>query len=345
MVNWSPVAGMIKNDPKYSSVGTPKRLRSSSSMMFSTMLVALLMIIVVGMATPGLEKSAQGQPSIGDPAGSGRRLSPPTNYLEGYREDGYPAISRASQELIMAFNARGIVGEVLVHATDVVVPGQPLIRLQDDYQSWNVEVQRIAAEDTTQIEQAERRLALAEYDLSSLEEAAAKDAASPRELIHARSDLAAIKLELRAAKAAHLQAEAAYKRDQARLDNMTLRSTIAGEIVRVDVEEGEVVEEMQAILRLVNVNPLWLDVAVPIQLGLRLQAGMTAVVSWRDVQHGVPVEGTVKYVLPVADAASNSIVVRVEVQNDEELPSGLHALLKFPEMEDAWLRDAAAQDR
>jgi len=260
--------------------------------------------------------------------------------LSGYRESGYPAISHASKEIVMAFTMRGVVEKILVHETDPVVPGQPLIRLKDGVQNWVVEIQRIAAEDTTPQENAERRLALAKYDVDSLEDAARRDAVSPRELVRARSDFAGAELDVRAADSAHEQAVATYRREKARLDDMTLLSSIEGFVVSVSVDEGEAVDEMQSVVQLVNVDPLWMDIAVPVQLGLRLKPGMSAVVHWRDLAQDVPTDAMVKFVLPVADPASNSIVVRIEIQNPQKIPSGLHGRVKFPEAEEAWLRSA-----
>lgn len=262
------------------------------------------------------------------------------NPLSRYREGGYPAISRASKEIVMAFTVRGVVEEILVHETDPVVPGQPLIRLKDAVQYWVVESQRIAAEDTTPQENAARRLALAKYDVDSLEDAARRDAVSPRELVRARSDFSGAELDVRAADSAHEQSVATYKREKARLEDMTLLSSIEGFVVSVSVDEGEAVDEMQSVIQLVNVDPLWMDIAVPVQLGFRLKPGMSAVVHWRDLAQDVPTDATVKFVLPVADPASNSIVVHIEMQNPQKIPSGLHGRVKFPEAEEAWLRSA-----
>jgi len=307
----------------------------------SVLMVALCCIVMgVVVLVPGLGNTT-GTANAQDGLSGERRpfeMDEPLSALEGYRRAGYPSFSRASKQIAMAFTVRGTIDKILVHETDRVEAGQVLMTLKNDLQNWTVEGQRILAEDMTQLENAKNQLEVTKYDLESLE--AVEDSASPREIVHAKADYATAEINIRASESNHMQAKAAYEREKARLNEMTMRSPIAGEVVRIDLEEGEVVEELKPIIQLVNVDTLWMDVAVPIQLGLRLKKGMSAIVHWRDVARDKPIDAKVKYVLPVADAMSNQIVARIEIANTAHLPAGLHALVQFPEAEEAWLKGA-----
>jgi len=309
-------------------------VRSSTGLLTFTTIAVSIVVIVFGMNDlSGIARAQDGRSST---TNRPFEMDEPMSALEGYRQSGYPAFSRANKEIALSFTVRGNIDKILIHETDRVEPGQVLMTLNSNYQTWTVEGQRILAEDTTQLESAKKQLELTKYDLESLE--AVEDSASPREVVHAKADYASAEINVRAAESNHEQAEAAYKREKARLDDMTLRSPISGEVVRIDLHEGETVEELKPVVQLVNVDTLWMDVAVPIQLGLRLKKGMSAIVHWRDVERDRPVDATVKFVLPVADAMSNQIVARIELDNPKHLPAGLHALVQFPEAEDAWLK-------
>ncbi len=91
------------------------------------------------------------------------------------------------------------------------------------------------------------------------------------------------------------------------------------------VEAGQGVRESDPVLRLVDIQKLWLEPYAPTQETLRLglKAGTKAWVlvarcrtsrcTWR---------GKVLYVSPVADSVSQSRRVRVEIENTEGGPRG-----------------------
>ncbi len=252
----------------------------------------------------------------------------------GYRKEGYPAVSMPSKTITMGFQETGIVEEVLVTESDVVEPGMVMMRLDDEIQRWTLKAQRIQSDDMTEIESAKRQLALAEYDFDLLTQADERNSVAPRELERAKAELALSKINVRAAEIAHEQANAIYQREGARLKGMAITSRINGIVAQIDTAEGESVESSQPVIHIVSIDPLWMDVAVPIGLGLHLESGMSAIVKWRDVDGDVPVDAKIRYVSAVADAASNSIIVRLEMGNPDQLPAGLHAYARFPEAEE-----------
>ncbi len=306
---------------------------TARSKRWSLLIMAMAYVGVIAVVATGHESQD-----------SNRWANPNTTLeMQGYRAGGYPAFSRADKELVMGFTVRGIVAEVLVEETEVVEPGTPLIRLKDDLQYWTTEAHRIAAEDMTGIDDAVRGFELAEYDLKSMEAAAARDAASPREVVHTRSGFARAETAVRAAELSHQQAVAQYNREKARLEEMTIKSPIDGVVVRIQVDPGEVVEDLTPVVQIASLDPLRMEVAVPIQLGLKLKANMDAVVRWRDLNPNQPVDAKIKFVVPVADAASNQMIVRVEIDNPEKIPAGLHGYVSFPEAEEIWRREVERQ--
>jgi multidrug efflux pump subunit AcrA (membrane-fusion protein) len=83
------------------------------------------------------------------------------------------------------------------------------------------------------------------------------------------------------------------------------------------------------VLRLVNVDPLWIDTPVPLDIGRRLTAGCKALVQLPD--QAAPAEGKVIHVSRVADPASETLEVRVELPNPSTRLAGEHVTVTFPE--------------
>jgi RND family efflux transporter MFP subunit len=318
------------------SAGRSRRLIRSR---VQAVVVGMAFLIATAAALPGLESSTSADQSTR--AGRSTRGNLSTPPYVGYREEGYPAISTPNTSLSMAFVTPGIVDEIAVEENDRVEPGDLLVRLDDSVQRATVEAQKLIMDDDSELKAAQRRHELSQFELTKILEAADKGSKSPREVERATVEEALRAIEVDAAELNREQARIVYKREKARMDQMTLHSTISGVVVRIETDEGEAIDSHQAALHLVSIDPLWMDLAVPVALGLRLKKGDIGVVQWRDVNTPAPYEGRVLFVSPVADAASNSIVCRVEVDNPgpDPLPAGLHAFVSFPEIDEVLMSE------
>ncbi len=248
---------------------------------------------------------------------------------ESRPDRGYPAVSQPSTMIAMSFVVSGVISEVNVREGDVIAVGDVLMRLNDAVQRHTVEAQRLAAMDTTAIESSQRQLDLATYDLEAVLEAQSKRATAPREVERARAEKALREINVRAAELELDRTSAVYRREQARLEDMTMLSSIDGVVLQVGGDVGQAVDALEPSIQVARIDPLYMDVAVPIDVGLELSAGDEAAITWRDIETDKARHGRVMHVLPVADSASNSIVVRVEIPNPEALAAGLHAYVRF----------------
>ena len=109
----------------------------------------------------------------------------------------------------------------------------------------------------------------------------------------------------------------------------TLKSPISGIVVERLAEVGEFVSDDE-ILRIAQLDPLHIEVVLPIEQLNSVAEGMQAT-----VYPGQPVGGeylaTVLTVDQVLDAASGTFGVRLELPNpDSKLPAGLRCMVKFP---------------
>lgn len=195
----------------------------------------------------------------------------------------------------------GVLASVLVGRGDIVRKGAPLARLDTRAEIAAVELSRARADF------AKRRVArneeLYQDDLVSGQE---------RDELITESLLADLELEERLVQ----------------LEIRTIRSPVDGIIVERIRSAGEYVQETE-ILTLAQINPLFVEVVVPVEYLGRIQRGMEATVTLQS-----PVSSThtakVEVVDRVVDAASGTFGVRLHIPNKQlNIPAGLRCDVEF----------------
>ena len=246
---------------------------------------------------------------------------------------GVRAVTRPSADIMLSFVQPGRIAAVAFQAGDAVKAGQVLIRQDDAAEQVLLAQLKAQSENTTQIRASEASLAQKRVDLAKLEKAAVQNAATQLEVEHARLDVTIAELSLELARFEHEQAGRKYDEQRAHVDRMQLRSPIDGRIEQIDVEVGESVNALADAARVVQTDPLWIDAPVPLATAIELRAGQIASV-WFLGSGPEPeaVEGRVIFVGAVADAASGTLRVRIEVSNPDRRPAGEHVLVAFQEL-------------
>ncbi len=244
------------------------------------------------------------------------------------RAEGHHAITRPSSAPVMSFPLTGKVAKVLVDQGDPVKKGQPLIQLDDSVEALELQALQEQAEQKIRVEAAEKSLDQKRVELEKKEWAYKRKAATELEVKQARLDVDIAELSLQLSKFQRTQDRLKYLQAKARLDRMTLRSEVDGLVENVLVEPGEVVTHETKAIRVVQIDPLWLDVPVPMAQASRLQAGAVARVIFSVGQTGR--DGKVLHVAAVADAASRTRTVRVELPNPDGRAAGEHVTVTFP---------------
>ncbi|MDH7599997.1 MAG: efflux RND transporter periplasmic adaptor subunit [Sedimentisphaerales bacterium] len=230
------------------------------------------------------------------------------------------AITKPSADVVLAFVQPGCVAEIACKEGDLVKPGQLLVRLDDSVEKAQYAQILAQTEDTTQIKASQASLEQRKVDLQRIEAAAQRKAATDLEVEHARLDVRIAELSLELAQFEHRQALLKLQEAQARLDRMRLLSPIEGRIEEVFVEKGEAVNALDKVIRVVDIDPLWIDASVPVPEAVGLSAGSRVTVEFPDPQAMIAT-GKVIFVAKVADAASLTMRVRIEVPN----PTGRQA--------------------
>jgi len=158
---------------------------------------------------------------------------------------------------------------------------------------------------------------------------AASNVASNEELQEAKLDVELAEIKVKQAQQEQKQKALQADRQGIKVDLMKLLSPIDGIVEKLDLGEGEVVDPDKPSCTVVQNDPLWVEVHLP-----SLQARKLTLGDSLPVQHEGEKDwqsGKVIYLAPVADAASGTRMVRLELPNPASRPSGLQVTVKLPE--------------
>ena len=239
------------------------------------------------------------------------------------------AITNPSADIMLSFVQPGCIAKVYFKEGDSVKAAQVLVQQDDAVEQIQLAQLEAASEDTTQIQASEASLAQKRVDLKKLEKAAAQNAATELEVEHAKLNVKMAELSLQLAEFEHEQAKRKYNEVKVQIEKMSLKSPIDGRIENIHVETGESINALADVVRVVRIAPLWIDVHVPLVKATALSYGKTARVSFPN-PNSMSIEGRIIYIAAVADAASSTLRVRIEIPNKSNRPAGEHVEIIFP---------------
>ncbi|HUO10551.1 MAG TPA: efflux RND transporter periplasmic adaptor subunit [Phycisphaerae bacterium] len=238
--------------------------------------------------------------------------------------DGIPAITKPSQDVILSFVRPGRVVEILVKEGEHVEKGQLLARQDDSEESKALALYKSKAEDMTQIDAQKFIEQQSAKDAENLKKSGA---GSQYEKDHAvlqdKVDAAKIKI----AESQHEQDVDQYEQNLAIVEKTKLYAPISGLVEELLVHQGESVDtQNMKVMRLVNIDPMWVEVPVPFSQAQELKDGDVAQIR---LSNRAILAGKVIHVASVAESASDTLLVRVEVANPEHRKLGERVNVSF----------------
>ena len=245
---------------------------------------------------------------------------------------GVRAITNPSADITLSYVQPGCIAKVYFKEGERIKAGQVLVQQDDAVEQIQLAQLEAASEDITQIQASEASLAQKRLDLKKLEKAAALNAATELEVEHAKLNAKIAELSLQLAKFEHEQAKRKYNEVKVQVEKMRLKSPIGGRIEKIHVETGESINALDDVVRVVQIDPLWIDVPVPLVKATILSSGKTAKVMFPNPNRA-SLEGKIIFVAAVADAASGTLRVRIEVPNKSNRPAGEHVEVIFPALQ------------
>jgi RND family efflux transporter MFP subunit len=242
------------------------------------------------------------------------------------------AVTKPSADIELSFVRPGKIGEVLVKEGEAVKGGQLLARLDDKVEQIQLIQLKAKAANRTKIEAAEAELLQKKEDLKKLEEARKKGAATDWEVEHARLNVDIGLHSVQFAKFEHEQDRLKYEENMAEVERMRLVSPINGLVEDVTIEVGQSAQPLKTVIRVVDIDPLRVDVLAPIALAERLQPNQTAYVSFPSgskqagSQKG---QGHITFISAFSRAGSDTLRVRLEIPNRALRPAGERVGVSF----------------
>ncbi len=252
-------------------------------------------------------------------------------------DEGFEGISRPSDDRALAFTRPGMIAKVFIEDGDYVEANQALIELDNEAELVQLDQLKAEAEDTIRIQAANAKLALSKVKLQRVQNLFDSGAATDLELREAQLELKMQELSLDVVNLEHLQNERKFQEAKIILNRMRLVSPIAGRVEGLAVREGEAAEALGKIIRVVVIDPLWIQVWVPICDARELTEGGPARVTFCDADgERETVDGKIKFVRSVAQyTVISKLEVRVEVPNPSRRPAGEKVIVTFPPPERA----------
>lgn len=236
------------------------------------------------------------------------------------------AVSKPSADVTLSFVRGGRVVEVAVREGDTVKEGQFLARQDDEAEQIQLAQLRALAVDNTRIHMAEADLAQKRVDLKRFEDAQTKGAATEWETEHARLGVVTAELQVSLSRLENEQNRMKHEELKSQVDRMRLWTPLDGRVEEVAIEPGEAAQPLAPVIRVVRTDPLWIDVPVPLPQARGLHPNGPARVTFPGRRQGA---GRIVHVSAVADAASETLRVRVEVKNPSRRPAGEHVTVSF----------------
>ena len=238
------------------------------------------------------------------------------------------AVTAPSKDLVLAFTLPGRIESVLVREGQDVTAGQLLVQLDRSVEQKQLELLKANADNDTPLKVAQLEHSRKEALFEQVRKAYDANAAPERELEDAKLEVQTAELKLKQVHFERRQAERRHEEAALILQRMQLRSPIDGEVERIVRRAGEAVTAQDPLLRVVRTDPLWIDVPAPLARARAVADGQTALVRFGD--EDAPVRAKVIRVSHVADAASETLEIRLELPNPTGRPAGEQVTVRFP---------------
>ena len=236
---------------------------------------------------------------------------------------------KAAQTTQVSSQMMGNIVEIRTHEGDRVQSGQVLAVIDDAQPRSGVDQATAAlAAAEKEVSAADSDLALAQATLTRYQQLYEKKSVSPQEFdeIKARYQSAEARRDM--ARAGQAQANAALAQARTSLGYTRIRAPFAGAVTERKADAGTLASPGMPIFTIEDTRSYRLETQVD-ESDIRLvHVGQAAPVTI-DALGNIPLSGKVVQIVPAADPASRSFLVKVELPSDARLRSGLFGRAHF----------------
>ncbi len=220
----------------------------------------------------------------------------------------------------------GVVRHVHVGRGDTVSSGDVLVELDDSAIAVEIAVAERRATDETQLSGVAQRVEVLEAQLGRMRDLTERALVRQNDLDRLEDQLLALYQERDRLIAVKDLAALDLERVKAQLAQRILRAPTDGVVTARIVDPGEYASEQRPVLTVATLDPLHVEVFVPLSLRGRVAVGDTVDVlpDVGGTEGSEPLTATVEVIDRVSDAASSTFGVRLRLPNpDRVLPAGV----------------------
>lgn len=235
----------------------------------------------------------------------------------------------ASATLKIGAPVPGLIRDVLVDRGSIVRQGQKLAELESDVEEAAVAAARSRAQNDNPVSSGQAKVEFLTRKFKRMETLRATNTVTEAVFDEARTDARVAVLALKEAELNLDIAKSELHRAESLLRQRVILSPLDAVVTERVLGPGEYRTEQAHILVLARMNPLYVEVFVPLALFGQVRPGMIA-----DVEPEAPVGGrhraTVTVVDTLFDASSGTFGVRLSLPNpDLTVPGGLRCKIQF----------------
>jgi RND family efflux transporter MFP subunit len=218
---------------------------------------------------------------------------------------------------VIGFSLSTRINEILVRGGQDVAKDQLMVRGDDVEDQAFLDLQEMRANSEVPVLAAKAAMDLSVLELERITKVFQNGGSNQQEFDRAKLTSDRARLDFEAAKESQAQERVGLKARKARVEKLLLRAPFDGQIDSIQGDVGQSVSEQDKVVRVVNVDSLWIDTPAPMSEveTLSLKVGDPAWVLMGAA--GVPriVQGKVIEVAPTTDLSSRSRRIRVELAN------------------------------
>ena len=237
----------------------------------------------------------------------------------------------ARQMIEVRSPVEAMIESVKVKRGDLVTKGQVLATLESGPERAALELAKWRTQMQGEIKSAEARVDITQKKLRRAEELQKQNFISANARDEAEAEHRLATEELRRARENQRLAELEAQRAGEVLKLRTIRSPFTGIVVEVMLNPGEfgAISFKDPIMKLAEIDPLHVEVLLPVTMHGKVKIGQRATVSPEPPVNG-RYETIVKVIDRVIDAASGTFGVRLELQNRKRtIPAGVRCRVQF----------------
>jgi RND family efflux transporter MFP subunit len=230
----------------------------------------------------------------------------------------------------LATPVSGVLKEVLVDRGAIIRKDQVVAQLESAVDQAQLDLAKAKAESDATVKAREARLVFLTKKRERTSGLLAKGAASAAALDEIESDFGVASQDLREAQANLHIAQLEVLRAEEVLKLRSIRSPIDGVVAERNLLGGEYAYDQAPIMTIAQINPLNVEVFVPVALYGTIKVGMEATVTG-EAPVGGRYAAKVEVIDPLIDARSGTFGIRLLLPNpDHKIPAGLRCKVEFP---------------